>query len=148
MHIALQNSVDFETIALVCLSLASYHVCNLGQVCFSLLMSKMGMTRVSSFQDCCEILLGFLNCLTHAELALNVNCYSYYDSVQFSCSVMSDSFCNPMDCSTPGLPVHQQLLEPTQTHVHGVSDAIRPSHPLSSPSPPALNLSQHQHLFK
>ena len=58
------------------------------------------------------------------------------------------TLCNPMDCSTPGFPVHQQLLEPTQTHVHRVSDAIRPSHPLSSPSPPALNLSQHQHLFK
>ena len=51
-------------------------------------------------------------------------------------------------CSMPGLPVHHQLLEPTQTHVHWVCDAIQPSHPLSSPSPPALNLSQHQSLFK
>ena len=49
-----------------------------------------------------------------------------------------------MDCSMPGLPVHHQLPEFTQTHVHRVSDAIQPSHPLSSPSPPALNLSQHQ----
>ena len=49
--------------------------------------------------------------------------------------------------STPGLPVHHHLLEFTQTHVHRVSDAIQPSHPLSSPSPPALNLSQHQGLF-
>ena len=53
-----------------------------------------------------------------------------------------------MDCSTPGLPVHHQLLEFTQTHVHWVSDAIQPSHPLSSPSPLAFNLSQHQGLFK
>ena len=53
-----------------------------------------------------------------------------------------------MDCSMPGLPIHQQLPEFTQTHVHRVSDAIQPSHPLSSPSPPALNLSQHQGLFK
>ena len=53
-----------------------------------------------------------------------------------------------MDCSTPGLPVHQQLPEFTQTHVHWVSDAIQPSHPLSSPSPPIVNLSQHQGLFK
>ena len=53
-----------------------------------------------------------------------------------------------MNRSTPGLPVHHQLREFTQTHVHGVSDAIQPSHPLSSPSPPALNLSQHQGLFK
>ena len=53
------------------------------------------------------------------------------------------TLCNPMDCSTSGLPVHHQLLELTQTHVHGVEDAIQPSHPLSFPSPPAFNLSQH-----
>ena len=58
------------------------------------------------------------------------------------------TLCDPMDCSTPGLPVHHQLLEFTQTHVHWVSDAIQPSHPLSSPSPTAFNLSQHQDLFK
>ena len=51
-------------------------------------------------------------------------------------------------CSTPGFPVHHQLAESTQTHVHWVGDAIQPFHPLSSPSPPALNLSQHQGLFK
>ena len=53
-----------------------------------------------------------------------------------------------MNCSTPGFPVHHQLPESTQTHVHWVSDAIQPSHPLSSPSPPAPNPSQHQGLFK
>ena len=53
-----------------------------------------------------------------------------------------------MDCSTPGLPVHHQLPEFTQTHVHWVGDAIQPSHPLLSPSPPAFNLSQHQDLFQ
>ena len=53
-----------------------------------------------------------------------------------------------MDCSTPGLPVHHQLLEFSQTHVHWVGDAIQPSHSLSSPSPPAFNLSQHQGLFR
>ena len=53
-----------------------------------------------------------------------------------------------MDCSMPGLPVHHQLPELTQTHVHRVSDAIQPSHPLLSPSPPALTLSQHQSLFR
>ena len=53
-----------------------------------------------------------------------------------------------MDCSTPGLPVYHQLPEFIQTHVHWVGDAIQPSHPLSSPSPPAFNLSQHQGLFK
>ena len=56
--------------------------------------------------------------------------------------------CDPMNCSTPGLPVHHQLPEFTQTHVHRVSDAIQPSHPLSSPSPPAPNPSQHQSLFQ
>ena len=58
------------------------------------------------------------------------------------------TLCNPMNCSTPGLPVHHQLPESTQTHVHWVGDTIQPSHPLLSPSPPALNLSQHQGLFK
>ena len=62
-------------------------------------------------------------------------------------SVMSDSLW-PQNCSTPGPSVHHQLLEFTQTHAHRVGDAIQPSHPLSSPSPPALNLSQHQGLFK
>ena len=66
------------------------------------------------------------------------------NSVQFSRSVVSD--CNPMDCSTPGLPVHHQLPESTQTHVHWVSNAIQPSHPLSSPSHPAFCLSKHQGL--
>ena len=64
-------------------------------------------------------------------------------SAQFSRSVTSDSSW-PHDRSTPGLPVHHQLPEFTQTHVHQVGDAIQPSHPLSSPSPPALNLSKHQ----
>ena len=58
------------------------------------------------------------------------------------------TLCDPMDCSTPGLPVHHQLPEFTQTHVHWVGEAIQPSHPLSSPSPPTFNLSQHQDLFK
>ena len=53
-----------------------------------------------------------------------------------------------MDCSTPGFRVHHQLPELSQTHVHRVGDAIQPSHPLSSPSPPAFNLSQHQGLFQ
>ena len=64
---------------------------------------------------------------------------SYISSVQFiSVAQLWPTLCNPMDCSTPGLPVHYQLLEFTQTHVHWVGDAIQPSHPLSSPSPPAF----------
>ena len=68
-------------------------------------------------------------------------------SVQFSCSVMSDAF-RPHELSTPGLSVHHQLPEFTQTHVHRVGDAIQPSHPLSSFSPLAPNPSQHQGLFQ
>ena len=70
-------------------------------------------------------------------------------SVQFSSVAQScPTLCDPVDCSTPGLPVHHQLPKLAQTHVHWVSDAIQPSHPLSSPSPPTFNLSQHQGLFK
>ena len=67
-----------------------------------------------------------------------------FSSVALSCMIL----CDPMDCSTLGLPVHHQFPEFTQTHVHLVGDAIQPSHPLSSPSPPAFILSQHQGLFK
>ena len=70
-------------------------------------------------------------------------------SVQFSSVAQSClTLCDPMNRSTPGLPVHHKLPEFTQTDVHRVGDAIQPSHPLSSPSPPALNLSQHQGLFQ
>ena len=70
-------------------------------------------------------------------------------SVQFSSVAQScPTLCDPMNHSTPGLPVHHQLPEFTQTHVHRVSDAIQPSHPLLSPSPPAPNPSQHQGLFQ
>ena len=69
--------------------------------------------------------------------------------VQFSSvTELCLTLCDPMNHSTPGLPVHHQLPESTQTHVHWVGHAIQPSHPLSSPSPPALNLSQHQGLFE
>ena len=66
-------------------------------------------------------------------------------SVQFS-SVARSCLCDPMNCSTPGFPVHHQLSELTQTHVHQVGDAIQPSHPLLTPSPLTLSLSQHQGL--
>ena len=70
-------------------------------------------------------------------------------SVQFSSVAQScPTLCDPMNHSTPGLPVHHQLSEFTQTHVHRVGDAIQPSHPLLSPSPPAPNPSQHQSLFQ
>ena len=75
-------------------------------------------------------------CLCSAQL---------WASVQFSSvAQLCPALCDVMNCSTPGLPVHHQLPESTQTHVHRVGDAIQPSHPLSSPSPPAPNPSQHQ----
>ena len=67
-----------------------------------------------------------------------------FSSVSQSCLTL----CNPMDCIAPGFPIHHQHLELAQTHVYPVSDANQPSHPLSSPSPPAFNLSQHQGLFQ
>ena len=74
----------------------------------------------------------------------NIFQFSLVSSVAQSCPTL----CDPMNCNTPGLLVHHQLPEFTQTHVHWVSDAIQPSHPLSSTSPPAPNPSQHQSLFK
>ena len=69
--------------------------------------------------------------------------------IQFSSVAQScPALCDPMNRSTPGLPVHHQLPEFTQTHVHRVGDAIKPSHPLSSPFPPATNPSQHEGLFQ
>ena len=79
------------------------------------------------------------------EKMLNITKHSVqFSSVPQSCPTL----CDPMNRSTPGLPVHHQLLEFIQTHFHRVSDAIQPSHPLSSPSPPAPDPSQHQSLFQ
>ena len=80
----------------------------------------------------------------HLLLERTVMTSNQFSSVTLSCLTL----CDPMNHSTPGLPVHHQLPEFTQTHVHRVSDAIQPSHPLSSPSPPAPSLSQHQGLFQ
>ena len=80
--------------------------------------------------------------VAHQILALNV-------SVQFSPVTQSyPPLCHPMDCSTPGFPVHHQLPKLTQTHVHWVGDASQPSHSLLSPSPPAFSYSQRQGLFR
>ena len=84
-----------------------------------------------------------------ASQALSHLIHTWTLSVQFSSVAQScPTLCNPMNSSTPGLPVQHQLPESTQTHFHWVSDANQPSHPLSSPFPPTLNLSQHQGLFQ
>ena len=95
-----------------------------------LLLGRKAMTNLDS------ILLYYIITLT-----LHVIQFS---SVTQSCPTL----CDHMNCSTPGHPVHHQFPESTQTHVHWVGDAIQPSHPLFSPSPPAPNCSQHQDLFK
>ena len=83
--------------------------------------------------------------LTLGPWAKCLRAIRFFEVVQFSSVTQSClTLCNPMNCSTPGLPVRHQLPEYTQTHVHQVGDAIQPSHPLSSPFPPAPNPSQHQ----
>ena len=84
-----------------------------------------------------------------SDLAAAAYIYVCMDIVQFGSVAQScPTHCNPMDCSTPGFPVHHQLPKPTQTHVHQIGDVIQPSHPLSSPSPPTFNPFQDQGLFK
>ena len=107
----------------------------------TLLQTKLGEVWNSSWtvsnpkRWCCE------------SVALNMP--ANLEKVQFSSvTQLCPTLCDPMDCSTPGLPVYHQLPEFTQTHAHRVGDAIQPSPPLSSPSLPAFNLSQHQGLFK
>jgi len=80
----------------------------------------------------------------HENMLNSISLSVHFSSVAQSCLTL----CDPMNHSTPGLPVHHQLPEFAQTHVHWVSNAIQPSHPLSSPSPPAPNPSQHQSLFQ
>ena len=102
-----------------------------------------GMSWESGVSRCKPLFTEWIN---KVLLYCTVN---YIQSVQFSSVAQScPILCDPMNRSTPGLPVHHQLPESTQTHVHWVDDAIQPSHSLSSPSPPALNLSQHQGLLK
>jgi len=110
--------------------------------------------EISVFLLCWEFLswmgVGFYQTL----FCINMVVYFFFFSLLMqwiSSSVQSLSpvwLCGPMDCRMPGLPVHHQLLEFTHTHVHWAGDAIQPSHPLSSPSPPAFNFSQHQGLFQ
>ena len=100
------------------------------------------------FQQKLKILRGLLIPFHSFQFVTKAFKYSVvtFLSVQFNSVTQSClTLCDPMDCSTPGLPVHHQLPEFTQTHVHWVGDAIQPSHPLSSPSTSTFNLSQHDH---
>ena len=105
--------------------------------------------RCKGTEDICLVLHInlFHLCFQLAEINFMTNIKTSTRQFQFSSVAQScPTLCNPTDCSMPGFPVHHQLLEFTQTHVHRVGDAIQPSHSLSSPSPPAFNLSQHQGL--
>ena len=102
-----------------------------------------------------KVKVKLLSCAWLLANPWTVACQGILDWVAFSFSsqfstvtLPRPTLCDAMDCSMPGLPIHHQLPESTQTHVHRVGDAIQPSHPLSSPSPPVFNLSQHQGLFK
>ena len=115
------------------------------------LMSFESMMLSNHFIFCRPLLLSpsiFHNIKVFSNESALLIRWPKHISVQFSCSVMCPTLSDPMDCSTPGFPVHHQLLELPQTHVHQVGDAIQPSHPLSPPSPPAFNLSQYQGLFQ
>ena len=91
----------------------------------------------------------FLVSLLYIYVCVYIYTYIYvYIYISLVQSPSWPTLCDPMRCRMPGLPVHHQFPELTQTHVHHVSDAIQPSHPLSSPFPPAFNLSQHQGLCK
>ena len=104
-------------------------------------------TNSPSHQQCIRMPIFTRLCKTCYCHSLKRNHSSGF--VQFSSvTQLCPTLCDPMNCSMPGLPVHHQLPEFTQTYVHRVSDAIQPSHPLSSPSPPAPNPSQHQSLFQ
>ena len=106
-------------------------------------------TQVSLVSQCTR---GFCHLAYRERARLGLSFRSgptWFSSVQFSSVAQSClTLCDPMDCSTPGLLVHHQLPEFTQTHVHWIGDAFQPSHPLLSPSPPSLSLSQHQSLFQ
>ena len=102
------------------------------------------LIRETSLPDCSVHSIQHLS-ICFLSLHLAPSCFL----VQFSSTAqLCPTLCDPMDCSTPEFPVHHQLPELTQTRVHRVADAIQPSHPLSSPSPPAFNLSQHRGLFQ
>ena len=139
------------------------HVCVCVYLFFSTLCYPLPLASVIFAERSAFNLIGvplvsdksFFSCCFQDSLVFDFHPFYHDVSVYGSCllgvcnSAQSClTLCDPMNCSTPGLPVHHQLPEFTQTHVHQVGDAIQPSHPLSSPSPSAPNPSQHQSLFQ
>ena len=127
-------------VVLICISLRINDVEHLFACPLYIFFGKMSIQAFCLFLNWVVLFVSMLSCLSYLyTLAIKL-----FSSVAQSCPTL----CDPMDCSMPGFPVHHQLPELTQTHVHRVGDAIQASHPLLSPSPPACNLSQHQGLFK
>ena len=143
-------------IQLCCLNKAGQGASLLAQMVMNLPAMQESWVQSLSWEDSPGERNGYTlqySCLENSSILVNrreaKECILLVHSVQFSSVAQSCwTLCDPVNHSTPGLPVHHQLPEFTQTHVHGVSDAIQPSHSLLSPSPPAFNLSQHQGLFK
>ena len=141
-----QNLLRFMSIALVMPSMPSCHgdampLTSSSPSALNLSQNHSLFQWVSCWHQLAKLLKLSLDNSNRAALL--------HQSVQFSSVAQScPTLCDPMNRSTPGLPVHHQLPEFTQTHVHWVSDAIHPSHPLSSPSPPAPNPSQYHSLFQ
>ena len=130
----------------LCWSSISYMVIYMVQ-CYSLISSHSHL--LPHRPKVCSLYLCLFCCLAYRVTVTIFLNSIYMHSVQFSSvAQLCPTLCNSMNRSTPGLSVHHQLPEFIQTHVHRVSDAIQPFHPLSSPSPPAPNPSQHQSLFQ
>ena len=104
--------------------------------------------HLSSTYSVPDAKLSFSHALSHLSFQRNPGASMAMPTLSSSAAQLCLTLCDPMDCSTPGFSVYHQIPELAQTHVHRVSDAIQPSHPLSSPSPPAFYLSQHQGLFQ
>ena len=135
-------SVQFSTVAQSCLALCYPMNCSTAGLPVHHQLPEFTQTHVHCVSDVIQP--------SHPRSSPSPPTFNLsQNSVQFSSVAQScPTLCDPMNRSTPGRPVHHQLPEFTQTHVHRVSDAIQPSHPLSSPSPPATNPSQHQSLFQ
>ena len=130
------------SLVFICLCFSHFFSCMI-----SIFIGLWSESRFGAILTFLNLLVCSPSCFTLKIVPLYLRRKYQFSSVQFSCSVMSDSL-QPMNCSTPGLPVHHQLPKFIQTPIHQVSDAIQASHPLSSPSPPAPKPSQHQSLFQ
>ena len=141
-----------------CFSLPAFNILSLCLVFVSLSNMCLGMFLLGFILYGTLCLLGLIDCfLFHVGEIFSYKVFKnfliplFFSLLLLLVSLVTQScptLCDPMNCSTPGLPVHNQLPEFTQTHVHCVVDAIQPSHPLLSPSPPAPKSSQHQSLFQ